>query len=75
MNVKTLLKSHKSVRKFKERMVNDELVKDIVRCAQHAATSEFIQSYTIIRIKDQDLQKPYITRSQVRRLFWMHLFF
>lgn len=56
MNESLLLK-HKSIRQFRREPVNRELIKQIITCAQHAATSEFIQSYTVIHITDEVLKK------------------
>lgn len=55
MNVYELLTNHKSVRKFKEQAVDRELLEKIITCAQHAATSEFIQAYTVINITDKKI--------------------
>lgn len=52
--VMELLKSHTSVRKFKEQTVDDELLKEIVQVSQYASTSNHIQAYTVINVKDQD---------------------
>lgn len=56
MNVQSLLQDHKSIRKFKQVPVEEELVRELIRCGQYAATSEFIQSYTVIRITDEKLR-------------------
>lgn len=55
--IENLMVNHKSVRKFNEQPVSDELLKRVITCAQHAATSEFIQSYTIIRVQDQAVKE------------------
>ncbi len=47
-----LIRSHRSIRKFSDRPVDDETLRTIVAAAQCAATSHFVQSYTIIRVKD-----------------------
>ncbi len=52
-----VLLNHKSVRTFQDRPVDEALVKRLVRCGQHSATSEFIQSYTVIHITDRKLQE------------------
>jgi len=49
-----LLKSHRSIRKFKDKSIDEDLLRDIVEAAQCAATSNFIQAYTIIRVKDKN---------------------
>ncbi|AIF49974.1 oxygen-insensitive NADPH nitroreductase [Pelosinus sp. UFO1] len=48
-----LLKNHVSVRKFKDQPVDDQLLQEIIEAGQHASTSNHIQAYTIIRVKDK----------------------
>lgn len=51
--VMELLQSHTSVRKFKDQLVDEELLHEIIQTSQYASTSNHIQAYTIIRVKDQ----------------------
>tara|TARA_R110001606_G_scaffold361754_7_gene515389 strand:+ start:310467 stop:311213 length:747 start_codon:yes stop_codon:yes gene_type:complete len=57
-----LLKNHRSIRKFTAEPVSDEIVKTIIEAAGSAATSNFIQAYTVIRVR---LAK---TRKQIAEL-------
>lgn len=52
-----LLKSHRSIRKFKNQSVEDKKVKEIIECAQSASTSNNIQAYSIIRVNDKEKRK------------------
>ena len=52
-----LLKSHRSIRKFKDRPVGDELVRIIMETAQCAATSSHVQAYTVLRVIDQAVRR------------------
>ena len=52
-----LLKDHKSIRKFKDQLVEDDKVKTIIECAQSASTSSFIQAYTIISVVNKENRK------------------
>jgi len=52
-----LLKSHRSIRKFKNESIEDEKIREIIECAQSASTSSYIQAYTIIRINDKEKRK------------------
>lgn len=52
-----LLKSHRSIRKFTERQVDDQTLTAIIAAAQCAATSHFIQAYTIIQVRDMAKRK------------------
>ena len=52
-----LLMAHRSVRKFKDTPIDDSLVKTIVKAAQCAATSNHVQAYTLIRVKNEPIRK------------------
>jgi nitroreductase len=47
------MRSHCSIRKFKDKAIPDEMLEIILTSAQCAATSSFVQAYTIIRVDDQ----------------------
>jgi nitroreductase len=47
-----LIKSHKSIRKFLNKPLEEDIIKEIISCAQAASTSSFMQAYSIISIKD-----------------------
>lgn len=51
--VETLL-NHRSIRKFEDKPLNREQIETIVKSAQSASTSSYIQAYTIIGVTDQD---------------------
>lgn len=53
-NVFELLRSHRSIRKFKDQPVGDALLEQILQAGQSAATSSFLQGATVIRIKNRD---------------------
>ncbi|WLR52650.1 oxygen-insensitive NADPH nitroreductase [Bacillus tianshenii] len=66
------IQSHRSVRKFKDERLTSEQVETIVRSAQSAATSSYIQSYSIIGVTDQQKKdalaqlagnQPYVAKS------------
>ena len=52
-----LIRSHRSIRKFSDREVDGETLKTIIEAAQCAATSHFVQAYTVIRVKDHVKRK------------------
>ncbi|MGY3778264.1 oxygen-insensitive NADPH nitroreductase [Isobaculum melis] len=68
--IETLL-NHRSIRKFKEKAISSEIIHTLVDVAQHTATSNFMQSYSIIGITDQQVKaqiakignQPYIAES------------
>ena len=47
------MRSHRSIRKFKEKEIPDAMLETILSSAQCAATSNFVQAYTIIRVDDK----------------------
>ena len=53
-NVIKLLKSHRSIRKFTDQPVSDDIVKTLIQAGQSAATSSFIQACTVIQITDPE---------------------
>jgi FMN reductase (NADPH) len=52
-DVLELMKNHRSVRKFKDEKISIETVKQIIHAAQHAASSSFVQAYSLIFVTDQ----------------------
>lgn len=57
-----LLSNHRSIRKFTNKPVEEALLNTIVNAARCAATSNHVQAYTIIRVKDKE------NRRQIARL-------
>lgn len=51
--VEKLLRSHASVRKYKDYMLTKEEVSELVETAQHAASSHFVQAYSVIWVSDK----------------------
>ncbi|MCC5808821.1 MAG: oxygen-insensitive NADPH nitroreductase [Ectothiorhodospiraceae bacterium] len=47
-----LLKSHRSIRKFTDRKIDEELFQELIRAGQSAATSSHVQATTVIRVND-----------------------
>jgi FMN reductase (NADPH) len=54
--ISTIL-NHRSIRHFEDKPLTDEQIKTIVTCAQSAATSSYIQAYSIIGIKNPETKK------------------
>jgi len=46
------MRSHRSIRKFKDKAIPEDIIENILTSAQCAATSNFVQAYTIIRVDD-----------------------
>ncbi|WP_342506836.1 oxygen-insensitive NADPH nitroreductase [Sporosarcina sp. FSL K6-2383] len=49
-----LLTAHASVRKYKNSPLSKENVAELVRAGQHAASSNFVQAYSVIHVTDAD---------------------
>ena len=56
-DVITTILNHRSIRQFEDRPLSDEQIHTIVSCAQAAATSSFIQAYSIIGVKDKEKKR------------------
>lgn len=52
MDAVSLLKSHRSIRKFTDKPVTDEMVEDIISAGLSAATSSNLQGTTVIRVRN-----------------------
>lgn len=51
--ITTLLQDHRSIRKYTDQDISEEILQDIIKSAQSAHTSHYIQGYSIIVIRDQ----------------------
>lgn len=52
-----LMKSHASVRDYKEKQLTREEVSELIQAAQHAATSHFVQAYSVVWVTDPEKRK------------------
>ncbi len=46
--------NHRSVRKYTDEAISDEMLASIIACGQAAATSSFIQAYSVINVSDPE---------------------
>ncbi len=53
----SILRSHRSIRKYKPEPVPDELLDDILNTARQAPTSSNLQAYSIVVVKDPEKKK------------------
>ncbi|WP_379967980.1 oxygen-insensitive NADPH nitroreductase [Ectobacillus sp. sgz5001026] len=51
------IQHHRSIRKYEDRSLSDEQIRTIVESAQAAATSSYLQAYSIIGVKDMGKKK------------------
>jgi FMN reductase (NADPH) len=49
--------NHRSIRKFEDRPLTIEQIETLVKCAQAASTSSFIQAYSIIGVKNRETKQ------------------
>ncbi len=50
------IEQHVSVRKYKEESIPKDVVEKMVHAAQHAASSHFVQAYSVIYVTNQELK-------------------
>ena len=55
--VKELLRNHSSVRIYDGEPISKEIIEDLIGTAQMAATSHFVQAYSVIWVTDADKKK------------------
>src|SRR5690625_7680449 len=53
MNMLQLLKSHTSVRDYTNEPISDETFYAMMEAAQHAASSNFVQAYSVIHVRNE----------------------
>jgi len=53
-NTINIIQSHRSIRRFSEKQIEQDLLDNILLAGQSAATSSFIQATTVIRITDEE---------------------
>ena len=56
MDVVDLLRSHRSIRKFTEDPIDDEMVESIIAAGLSAATSSNLQGATVIRVRNETIR-------------------
>ena len=64
-----LLRSHISVRKYKEEAIPDERLYEMLEAAQHAASSHFVQAYSVVRVNEQEKKDKLAELSKNRKQF------
>ncbi len=52
--VMKLIANHRSIRKYTDRQIDDETVREMLICAQSASTASFMQAYSIIRVNSPE---------------------
>lgn len=54
-----MLRNHRSIRKYKERDIPEEIVQEIVRAAQAAPTSSNIQAYSVVAVRNPEKKRQF----------------
>lgn len=52
-----LLQNHRSIRKFEDKNLDKDTVQTLVKSAQQASTSSYVQAYSIIGVTDPEKKK------------------
>src|SRR5690625_3672080 len=47
-----VMKSHTTVRKYTDEAISEDVFHQLIEAAQHAASSNFVQAYSVIQVKD-----------------------
>ncbi|WP_226037844.1 oxygen-insensitive NADPH nitroreductase [Aquibacillus saliphilus] len=55
--LRSLIKSHRSIRRFQSKVVPQSIIDDLVECARWAPSSHNVQSYSIICIRNQQTKE------------------
>lgn len=61
MDVLELLKAHRSIRKFTDEPIDDDLIRDIIEAGMAAATSSNLQGATAVRVRDPQVRSAIAT--------------
>jgi nitroreductase len=71
--------NHRSVRKFKNEPVSEDIVKALVACAQSAATSSNLQLWSVVSVQDperrEEIARLCADQNQIRDAAWYFAFF
>lgn len=51
------MKTHSSIRRYEDKQLSREEVSELIEAAQHAASSNFVQSYSVVWVTDLDKRK------------------
>ncbi len=57
----TLIRSHRSIRKFTDEPVSDGILGELIACGQAAATSSNVQAVTVIQVTNPDIREQMAT--------------
>jgi len=58
-----LLQAHRSVRKFTDQEIPQNIFEELIKCGQSAATSSFIQACTVIQIEDRSKREQLVSHA------------
>ena len=73
-----LLQSHRSIRKYQDKPIEEEKLVEVIKSAQCASTSSFVQAYSIVSVENKENRKkiselagnqPYINECPVFLIF------
>ncbi|MDF2679030.1 MAG: NADPH-flavin oxidoreductase [Brevibacillus sp.] len=59
--VTRLIQSHRSIRKYKDQPISEELLQEIVSCAQWAPSSHNVQAYSVIIVRSSETKQKLST--------------
>ncbi|MEQ6390629.1 oxygen-insensitive NADPH nitroreductase [Bacillaceae bacterium S4-13-58] len=56
-STRELMKTHRSIRKFTDQDIPEEMIRELVECARWAPTSHNVQAYSVISVRNKDTKK------------------
>ena len=65
-----LLTAHASVRKYKDITLTKEEVHELIRAGQHAASSHFVQAYSVIHVTDVEKRRSSRNSRKIRNRYY-----
>src|SRR5690554_6158063 len=52
--ITSLIQNHRSIRKYKDKQISNDILQDLFLSAQSASSSHNVQAYSIILVRDQE---------------------
>ena len=65
-----LLTSHASVRKYKDVYIIQKELHEIIRAGQHAASSNFVQAYSVIHVTEKEKREELAHFQKIQGKFY-----
>ncbi len=67
-----LLKSHRSIRKYKDKPIDQAVLQTLIESGQWASTSSYVQAYSVIRVKNPEKREAMALYREIKKMFEQH---